>query len=112
MIFEDAHARFLKSILITTELLKNMKKLSMPSHLEDKIFEIKSNPDETISQIVSYFPFSESERLEILSLLEVESFDGFRSIFTDYVTDEEWNNTKEQIKNKFKDELFDIDKTS
>ena len=89
-----------------------MKKLEIPSRLEDKIFEIKFNSDETISKIVSYFPFSEPERQEILSLLKVESFDGFRSIFSDCVTDEEWNNTKEQIKKKFKDELFDIDKIS
>ena len=87
-----------------------MEKLNIHSHLEDKIFEIKFNPDKTISKIVSYFPFSESERLEILSLSQVESFDVFRSIFTDYVTEEEWNATKEQIKKKFKDELFDIDK--
>ena len=87
-----------------------MKKLEIPSHLEDKIFEIKFNSEKTLSKIVSYFPFSESEREEILSLLKIESFDGFRSIFSDNVTEEEWNNTKEQIKKKFKDELFDIDK--
>ena len=36
-------------------------------------------------------------------------FDGFDSIFTDTITDKEWNKTKDQIKKKFKDELFDID---
>ena len=33
----------------------------------------------------------------------------FHSIFTDVVSDEEWNRTKDQIKQKFKNELFDID---
>ncbi|MFQ5497341.1 MAG: hypothetical protein ACE5DU_05585 [Nitrosopumilus sp.] len=87
-----------------------MKKFKMSSHLEDKIFEIKSNSYGTISKIISYFPLSESERNEILSLLQIESFDGFVSIFTDHISEEEWNNTKEQIKKKFHDELFDIDK--
>ena len=89
-----------------------MEEFNVSSHLKDKIFKIKSNPDNTISKIVSYFPLSESERQEIFSFLKIESFDGFRSIFTDNVTDEEWNNTKEQIKKKFRDELFDIDKLS
>ena len=40
------------------------------------------------------------------------SFDGFHSIFTDTITEEEWNKNKEQIKKKFRDELFDVDKTS
>jgi len=87
-----------------------MAKLNLPSHLSDKIFEIRLNSDETVSNIVSYFPFSESEKQEILSILNRESFGGFYSIFTDTVTEEEWNKTKEQIKKKFKDELFDVDK--
>jgi hypothetical protein len=84
-----------------------MAKLILPSHLEDKIFEIKFNSD-SISKIVSYFPFSESEKQEIQSILKNE-FSGFYSVFTDSVTDEEWNRTKEQIKKKFNDELFDIE---
>jgi len=99
-----------KIIFNNIKLLKSMKKLRISSHLEDKIFEIKSNSDGSISKIISYFPLSESERNEILSLLQIESFNGFGSIFTDHITEEEWSNTKEQIKKKFRDELFDIDK--
>ena len=84
-----------------------MIKLILPSHLEDKIFEIKFNSD-SISKIVSYFPFSESEKQEIKNKKKNE-FSGFYSVFTDSVTDEEWNRTKEQIKKKFNDELFDIE---
>ncbi len=89
-----------------------MAKLNLPSHLADKIFEIRLESDETVSKIVSYFPFPDSEKQEILSILNRESFSGFHSIFTDTVTEEEWNKTKKQIKKKFKDELFDVDKMS
>ncbi len=81
-----------------------------PDHLHDKIFEIRYDPDNSVSKIISYFPFSESEKHEIISTLNDSSFDRFHSIFTDSVTEDEWNRTKEQIKKKFKDELFDIDK--
>ena len=87
-----------------------MTKLIFSSHLQDKIFEIKFQSDDAVSKIISYFPFSESERQEICSILNNDSFDGFHSIFIDKVTEEEWNRTKEQIKKKFRDELFDIDK--
>ncbi len=87
-----------------------MRKLDLHSHLADKIFEIRWESDEKVSIIVSYFPFTESEKQEILSILNRESFSGFHSIFTDTVTEEEWNKTKKQIKKKFKDELFDVDK--
>lgn len=80
-----------------------------PSYLQDKIFEIRYSYDDSVSKIVSYFPFSESEKREIISILNVEIFDGFHSIFTDTVNDEEWKQTKDQIKKKFQDELFDID---
>jgi len=86
-----------------------MINLKIPSHLEDKIFEIQES-DENVSKIVSYFPFSESEKQEIRSILNKTSFSEFRSIFTDTATEEEWNRNKEQIKKRFSDELFDIDK--
>jgi len=89
-----------------------MVKLSLPSHLEDKIFEIKFNSGDNISKIISYFPLVESEIQEILSFLDTKPSDGFHSIFIDKITVEEWENTKEQIKKKFKDELFDIDAAS
>ncbi len=83
--------------------------LNFPSHLTDKIFEIRYTFDGAVVAIVSYFPFSESEKQEIISVLNNSLFDGFNSIFTDSVSDEEWNGAKDQIKKKFKDELFDID---
>ena len=39
----------------------------------------------------------------------INNFSNFNSIFSDTVTDEEWNKTKDQIKQKFQSELFDID---
>lgn len=82
--------------------------LHLPSDIQDKIFEIRYSND-LVSKIISYFPFSEPEKQEIISLLNTSFFDGFHSIFTDIITNEEWNKTKHQIKQKFKDELFDID---
>jgi len=81
----------------------------LPLHLKDKIFEIKYDSDETISKIVSYFPFNELEKQEIVFILDDDTFDGFHSIFSNTVSDEKWNKTKDQIKKKFNDELFDID---
>ena len=81
----------------------------LPLHLKDKIFEIKYSSDETISKIVSYFPFNELEKQEIISILDDDTFNGFHSIFSNTVSDEKWNKTKDQIKKKFNDELFDID---
>ena len=86
-----------------------MKILDIPSEIEDKIFEIKLNSDKSISKIISYFPLSELERKTIVSLLNLITFSGFHSIFTDTVTDDEWNKTKNQIKKRFQNELFDID---
>ena len=81
----------------------------LPLHLKDKIFEIKYDSDQTISKIISYFPFNELEKQEIVSILDDDVFDGFHSIFSNTVSDEKWNRTKDQIKKKFNDELFDID---
>ena len=83
--------------------------VDLPFHLKDKIFEIKYNPNDVVSKITSYFPFSESEKSEITSILNNNIFDEFHSIFSNNVTDEKWNKSKDQIKKKFKDELFDID---
>ena len=86
-----------------------MKKLDIPSEIEDKIFEIKLNSDKSIFKIISYFPLSEFERQSFNSLLNFTNFSEFHSIFTDTVTDDEWNKTKNQIKKRFQNELFDID---
>ena len=84
----------------------------IPLELTDKIFQIKFNPDQTIEKITSYFPLSEQERLMINSISGQDNFSNFNSIFSDTVTDEEWNKTKEQIKKRFQSELFDIDNQS
>ncbi|MDC0638252.1 hypothetical protein OAP30_02260 [Nitrosopumilus sp.] len=81
----------------------------IPLELTDKIFQIKFNPEKSIEKITSYFPLSEQERLMINSISGEDTFSNFNSIFSDTVTDEEWNKTKEQIKKRFQNELFDID---
>lgn len=85
-----------------------MKKLT--PHIEDKIFEIKSDSGNVV-KIESYFPLTQNEKQEIIKTLGLENFDGFTSIFTDIVSDEEWENQKYNIKKRFRDELFDIDKS-
>ena len=89
-----------------------MKKLDIPSEIEDKIFEIKINSDESIFKIISYFPLSSLERQTLISLMDQPNFSDFHSIFMDNVTDDEWNKTKVQIKKRFQTELFDIDTKS
>ena len=81
----------------------------IPLELTDKIFQIKFNPEQSIEKITSYFPLSEQERLMINSISGQDTFSNFHSIFSDTVTDEEWNKTKEQIKKRFQNELFNID---
>jgi len=86
-----------------------VKTLEIPYDIKDKIFEIKLNSDKSIFKIISYFPLSELERKTLISLLNRPNFSEFHSIFTDTVTDDEWNKTKNQIKKRFQNELFDID---
>jgi hypothetical protein len=86
-----------------------LKTLDIPPKIEDKIFEIKFNPDNSLFKIISYFPLSELERTSLTSLLNNPAFSEFHSIFTDTISDDEWNNTKNQIKKRFQNELFDID---
>ncbi|MFB5635900.1 hypothetical protein [Candidatus Nitrosopumilus sediminis] len=90
--------------------MKLMSSVNFPLHLQDKIFEIRYDSDNSILKITSYFPFSESEKQEIHSILDDPVFDGFHSIFSDFVDEDEWNRTKDQIKKRFRDELVDIDK--
>ena len=86
-----------------------LKILDIPSKIEDKFFEIKYNSDQSIFKIISYFPLSELERQTITSLLNKPDFSEFHSIFTDSITDDQWDKTKVQIKKRFQNELFDID---
>ena len=86
-----------------------MNPLDIPYKIKDKFFEIKYPSDESIFKIISYFPLSDFERQTITSLLNQPSFSEFHSIFTDNITDDEWSKTKNQIKKRFQNELFDID---
>ena len=81
----------------------------IPHDLKDKIFEIKFHSDQNISKVVSYFPLSPLERKTFVSVLNQPDFSEFYSIFTDTVTNDEWEKTKNQIKKRFQNELFDID---
>ena len=86
-----------------------LKKFDIPDKIEDKIFEIKIISDKSIFKIISYFPLSKLERQTLTFLLNSPNFFEFDSIFTDSITDNEWNKTKNQIKKRFQNELFDID---
>ena len=87
-----------------------MKKLSISPDLEEKIYDLKFD-ENGISKITSYFPLNNVERQEILKTIEKnnESSVDFKSIFSDQISNEEWNKSKEQIKKKFQDELVEID---
>jgi hypothetical protein len=87
-----------------------LKTLDIPYKIQDKIFEIKSHSDESIFKIISYFPLSDLERSTLISQLNEPDFIEFHSIFSDYITDDEWDKTKNQIKKRFQNELFDIDR--
>ena len=93
------------SICLPLDILKSF---DIPDHIQDKIFEIKLHSDKSIFKIISYFPLSETERQIIISVLDEPNFSAFHSIFTDTVTDDDWNKTKNQIKQRFQNELFDI----
>ena len=87
-----------------------MKKLSISPDLEEKIYDLKFD-ENGISKITSYFPLNDVDRQEILKNIEKnnESSVNFKSIFSDEISNEEWNKSKEQIKKKFQDELVEID---
>ena len=81
----------------------------IPLNLTDKIFQIKFNLDHSIEKIISYFPLTMKERSMLNSISGQDDFSNFHSIFSDTVTDDDWDKTKEQIKKRFQNELFDID---
>ena len=86
-----------------------MNDLNLPSNLQDKIYQIKMNSQNDFCKIVSYFPLSADEKRSIITLNSSKSFDGFSSIFSDHISEQEWNKSKAQIIKRFQDELFDID---
>ena len=83
-----------------------MKKLHFPPNLEEKIYDAKFH-DDSIT-ITSYFPLSQDEKQTIMNDLK-SNFINFKSIFSDNISESEWQKSKEQIKKKFKDELIDIE---
>ena len=82
--------------------------LNLPENLKDKIYQIKANSQNHL-KIVSYFPLSEDEKLMISTLNNLQSLDVYCSIFSDNISEQEWNKSKFQILKRFQDELFDID---
>ena len=88
-----------------------MKKISLNSQLEEKIYDLKVDDFGVLSKIITYFPLHHFEKQEILRSLgeTTENSIKFKSIFSDEISDKEWNNSKKQIRKKFQDELVDID---
>ena len=81
----------------------------LPIELEEKIFEIKIDSNNFVLKIVSYFPLTELEKNNMISSINQPDFVNFNSIFTDFISNDEWNRTKLQIKKRFQDEIFHID---
>ena len=96
-------------LISINQLFFVMKISDIPFNLTDKIFQIKFNSDHSIEKIISYFPLAPKERSMLNSISGQDDFSNFHSIFSDTVTDDEWDKTKEQIKKRFQNELFDID---
>ena len=88
-----------------------MKNSSLSSYLEEKIYDLKFDGNENLSKIITYFPLTQKEKQEILGTVEkTNEFPiEFKSIFSDEISDQEWNHSKEQIRKKFQDELVNID---
>ena len=80
----------------------------IPLELTDKIFQIKFNPDQSIEKITSYFPLSEQDRQMINSISGQDVFSNFNSIFSDTVTDEEWDKELDIIKELKSEEFLDF----
>ncbi len=88
-----------------------MKNSSLSSDLVEKIYDLKFDETGNLFKIITYFPLNQKEKQEILGTIEkTQEFPiEFKSIFSDKISDQEWNNSKEQITKKFQDELVDID---
>ena len=87
-----------------------MKKLEVSPKLEEKIYDVKFPTGGKKGKIISYFPLTSFEKQEIRNALrESNNNVEFKSIFSDVISNTDWNLTKEQIKKKFHDELIDID---
>jgi len=85
-----------------------MKNLNLPTLLEEKIYDLKHNDSDNSITITSYFPLNQKEKETILSYNKFDTV-NFKSIFSDNISDSDWLSSKEQIKKKFQDELFNIE---
>ena len=86
-----------------------MKNLNLTVNSEYKIYQIEVNSQNSFSKISSYYSLSEDEKQLIITMNNLKSFDGFHSIFSDHISEQEWNTSKAQIIRRFQNELFDID---
>jgi len=85
-----------------------MKNLNLPTLLEEKIYDLKHNDSDNSITITSYFPLNQKEKETILNYNKFDTV-NFKSIFSDNISDSDWLSSKEQIKKKFQDELFNIE---
>jgi hypothetical protein len=84
--------------------------LDLPTNLRDKLYQITTDRTRDFSRIVSYFPLSEDEKQIIASfLVDTKSSIEFHSIFSDYISEHDWEKSKDNIIKRFQEELFDID---
>ena len=82
-----------------------MKKPSLPSNIEEKIYDTKWNQNQV--QITSYFPLTIEEKNILIDNLKPSKI-SFKSIFSDTISETEWHKSKNQIIKKFQDDLFEI----
>ena len=84
-----------------------MDDFGLPKDILDMVYEIKKDQNNLPLKIVSYFPLSDKHKMIIQKLFRHPI--SFHSIFSDVISYEDWEKSKEQIKKRFHDELFDID---
>lgn len=85
-----------------------MKKLNLSPFLEEKIYDLRHNDSNNTITITSYFPLNQDEKQAILNDHKFGTV-NFKSVFSDNISESDWQNSKEQIKKKFQDELFNIE---
>ena len=85
-----------------------MKNLNLPTSLKEKIYDLKPNDSDNSITITSYFPLNQKEKETILNYNKFDTV-NFKSIFSDNISESDWLSSKEQIKKKFQDELFNIE---
>ena len=88
-----------------------MRTLNLSNSVKEKIFDIKYDKNDRIESITTYFPLGESELNEISENLKKNERESviMKSIFSDEISDDDWEKNKSKIAKKFHDELLDID---